>query len=73
MEIIVIQKNAPGQLEVSVIANTTVNTNIRTCTKIPQTMRVVRFPLKINFIFLINHIVFVFLLDNLNQSNLRYG
>lgn len=36
----------PGQPELSVIAKTTVKTNIKTRTKILHTMRVVKLPLK---------------------------
>lgn len=42
----VIQKKAPGQSELSVIAKITVHTNIKTCMKMPHTIRVVKFPLK---------------------------
>ena len=42
----VIQKKTPGQPELSVIAKITVHTNIRTCMKMPHTIRVVKLPLK---------------------------
>lgn len=43
---IVTQKKIPGQPELSVIAKTTVKTNIMTSTKMLHTMRVVKLPLK---------------------------
>lgn len=48
-ETIVIQKKTPGQAEVSVIAKITVHTNIKTCTKMPHTIRVVKLPLKVQY------------------------
>lgn len=42
----VVQKNAPGFSEVSLMAKITVKTNITTSMKIDHTIRVVKLPLK---------------------------
>lgn len=45
-EVIVIQKNVPGQLVESAIASATVTMKTSTSTKILKTIRGVKFPLK---------------------------